>query len=336
MEEPVLSIIVPIYNVEYYLVACIESIINQSFSDFELLLIDDGSTDDSGKICDEYAKKDKRIVVIHQQNRGMSSARNAGLDIALGKYISFIDSDDEIEQNTYLSNIRILNQNPDIDILQFPTYWNYKASNATKKIAKECTLCGEEEIFSNWWRGDVITFSAWNKIYNKEVFNNIRFPEGHVFEDLYLVVDYAKTVKKIYISELGCYYYYIRENSVSNSTYSLSKNLDLYIGQFKVYRKLCCFDSLSCYKVTAFSRIYRRLLTTKKDYIQADLHNYLDDLRLYIPTWNDIRLSKDRSEFIWIFFVKILGLSIFMFIYYKYIRLKESIFSRPLKSQRQE
>lgn len=326
MEEPVLSIIVPVYNVEYYLVACIESIINQSFSDFELLLIDDGSTDDSGKICDEYAKKDKRIVVIHQQNGGLSSARNAGLDIALGKYISFIDSDDEIEQNTYLSNIRILNQNPDIDILQFPTYWNYKTSNATKKIVKECTLCGEEEIFSNWWRGDVITASAWNKIYNKEVFNNIRFPEGHVFEDLYLVVDYAKTAKKIYISEFGCYYYYVRKNSISNSTYSLSKNLDLYIGQFKVYRELCSFDSLSCYKVTAFSRIYRRLLTTKKDYIQADLHNYLDDLRLYIPTWNDIRLSKDRSDFIWIFFVKILGLSIFMFIYYKYIRLKESLF----------
>ena len=96
MTTPVLSIIVPVYNVEKYLARCIDSILAQTFTDFELILVDDGSTDNSGEICDEYAGKDPRIIVIHKENGGVSSARNHGLDIARGEYITFVDSDDQI------------------------------------------------------------------------------------------------------------------------------------------------------------------------------------------------------------------------------------------------
>jgi len=196
MEKPLLSIIVPIYNVEQYLVDCLESIQNQSFTDFELLLIDDGSTDGSGKICDEYAHKDSRIKVIHQKNCGVSSARNEGLDKAIGSYITFVDPDDAIEKDTYLNNIKKLFQNPDIDILQFPTYVDSQSIRPPQNVS-ERLLSGEKEIFTNWWEGNILNAYVWNKIFRREIFNQIRFLVGHVSEDLLLVVEFSKIAKKV-------------------------------------------------------------------------------------------------------------------------------------------
>lgn len=115
-----LTIIVPIYNTENYLSECIDSILNQSYKDIELILINDGSTDNSSSICDEYSSKDKRIKVIHIENRGVSYARNTGLSIAKGEYITFVDSDDFVSNDIYLENIKILEQNLSIDLIQIP------------------------------------------------------------------------------------------------------------------------------------------------------------------------------------------------------------------------
>lgn len=115
-----LSIIIPVYNVEAYLENCLFSILNQNFKEYEILLIDDGSTDNSGKICDNYANKYKNIVVVHQPNLGVSSARNKGLSLAKGKYLHFIDSDGTIDADTYIKNIPILQADTHIDILSFP------------------------------------------------------------------------------------------------------------------------------------------------------------------------------------------------------------------------
>lgn len=321
-KEIVLSIIVPVYNVESYLINCLDSIINQTFEEFELILIDDGSTDNSGAICDEYAQKDKRIIVIHKKNGGLSSARNKGLDIAVGKYITFVDSDDEIEQNTYSSNINLLDNNSDIDILQYPTYWYYQSSNEYKDNLDEQSFCGEEDIISSWWEGNVLNPSAWNKIYRKEMFSNIRYPEGHINEDIYLIVDFARLAKKVYISKYGCYYYYLRDNSISNSQYTLSKNIDLFVGQLKVYKELCSFKSLQSCKLRSFYRVFRRLITTQISYPNADLSTYTNELKNFVPNWIDIVLSKDKKYYIWIFCVKLLGLSIFMNLFCRYIRAR--------------
>ena len=115
-----ISIICPIYNTELYLKECLNSILCQSYTNFELILIDDGSTDNSGIICDEYATKDKRIIVIHQTNKGLSASRNKGLEIASGEFITFIDSDDWIDPNTLRDNLSIFNDNPQINFLQYP------------------------------------------------------------------------------------------------------------------------------------------------------------------------------------------------------------------------
>ena len=145
---PKISVIVPVYNVEKYLRKCIESILNQTFREFELILVDDGSTDSSGKICDEYALKDSRIKVIHKENGGASSARNAGLDVAKGEYIGFVDSDDWIEMDMYGELYRLIKENnTDISVCGINNIKDIKYKNENlkekiqiiKKEGEECT-----------------------------------------------------------------------------------------------------------------------------------------------------------------------------------------------------
>ena len=140
-KEYLLTIIVPVYNVELYLSDCIESILAQSFDNFELLLIDDGSTDSSGAICDKYKKLDKRVRVFHTENKGVSSARNKGLDEARGKYISFVDSDDYIDVDTYEPNIRILEADLTIDFIQIPI---------SERFCKSRIIEGKNNLFNAW------------------------------------------------------------------------------------------------------------------------------------------------------------------------------------------
>ena len=136
------SIIVPVYNVEKYLERCLDSLINQTLKDIEIILVDDGSTDDSGNICDKYAKKDKRIKVIHKENGGLSDARNIGLSIANGRYLQFVDSDDFIhKQMIEILYNTIINNNADISICDFDkVYENTKIKYNTKEISLNFTL----------------------------------------------------------------------------------------------------------------------------------------------------------------------------------------------------
>lgn len=128
---PTLSVIVPVYNVADYLPACLDSILGQTFTDFELLLIDDGSTDRSGAICDDYARRDARIRAVHRVNAGVSAARNAGLDMARGEFITFVDSDDALgTPDTLAENLRLLTADPETDIVQFPAQTGDKPINA--------------------------------------------------------------------------------------------------------------------------------------------------------------------------------------------------------------
>ncbi|MBO5058151.1 MAG: glycosyltransferase [Prevotella sp.] len=311
MDTIILSIIVPVYNVEKYLINCIDSILNQSIN-CEIILVDDGSTDNCGAICDQYVKSDKRVKVIHKKNGGLSSARNAGLDIAEGKYITFVDSDDSISPNTYSENIKYMEEHEDIDILEFPTYWNYGTDKANLQIMGPLTFCGEEEIFTNWWRGNPITPAVWNKLYRHNIFDNIRFPENHVFEDLYLITDFSEVAKKIYISTSGIYYYFLRKNSISNCKYSFNKHIDHFTSQFKNYKKLYNYQNLKKERVVAFMRVFQRLITTKKEYPDANISNYYNQLRQYSPSWRDIRNSNICiKEKLRISFLKIVGLNIY-------------------------
>lgn len=187
-----ISVIIPVYNVQPYLKQCIESIINQTYKNLEIILVDDGSTDESGSICDSYALQDKRIRVIHQENMGLSSARNTGIDSANGDFISFIDSDDYVDPDLYqILHDKVVEYN--LDIISFRSSINKGGKLYTPKRYKgEFTIYQGKEILENALKNDDVC--VWNKLYKRSVIGNIRFPVGRVFEDTatnYLFMNHA-------------------------------------------------------------------------------------------------------------------------------------------------
>ena len=230
---PKLSIIVPVYNVEKYLCKCIDSILNQTFKDFELILVDDGSQDRCGFICDDYAKKDCRVKVIHKINGGLSSARNAGLDISKGEYIGFVDSDDFIERDMYESLIKAIEKSEaKIAITGIQTITNNKV---------ERTFYTEEEkILSSYEALRLILYgkisvSVWNKIYHNEIFKKLRFPEGKIHEDTFIVTDIYKDNFKVIFLNNEKYNYIIRDGSIMDQIYKKPNNdsIEAYNNIFK-------------------------------------------------------------------------------------------------------
>lgn len=201
-----ISIIIPVYQVEKYLRKCLDSVITQTFNDLEIILIDDGSTDTSGKICDEYTKKDSRIKVIHQENQGLSAARNAGLDIAKGDFIGFVDSDDYIEpamfENLYHAAIE---NKADIAICNFH---KVDESNKTLFYSNLKAWTGSSKDFI---KQDGIRYNyVWHKLYGKGLFENIRFPLGKLWEDIFIMHDIFEAAEIITIIP------YIGYNYISN------------------------------------------------------------------------------------------------------------------------
>jgi glycosyltransferase involved in cell wall biosynthesis len=322
MLNPQLSIIIPVYNVEQYINQCIESILAQKYQDYEIILIDDGSTDCSGEICDNYAQKDDRIKTIHKPNGGVSSARNIGLQMSKGKYLTFIDPDDFIDLDTYCENMDIVTNNNEIDILQYPFCKYYNSKHLENIVTHNQYIIGSEDIFSNWWSGSPIHYSIWNKIFKKEIFNDIMFLEGHVSEDTRLVVDLYKRATTIYISDKGLYYYRIREFSLTFN-YSFDKHLDLFYAHFYIYTELIKYSSLRFQRALAFERMYRRLIQAKQSNATANLAIELKQLNDVFPKWKDIFLSQ-KSNKLWLSVAKIIGVNIFTKAYIRYLKIKES------------
>ncbi|MEG0230122.1 MAG: glycosyltransferase family 2 protein [Oscillospiraceae bacterium] len=223
-KQPLISVIVPVYNVEKYIHKCVSSIINQTYKNLEIILVDDGSPDNCGEICDEYAKKDCRIKVIHKKNGGLSDARNAGIDSSNGDYIAFVDSDDYISQDMYQQLIPLLLQN-NADVVMFSVFdcYNDKVSRAYKKEDK-VFICDGKECFKIILQGELGAF-AWNRIYKKDLFNDIKFKVGKITEDAFFNAEVVQKINVAVINTKAYYYYVHRENSITTSNYS-KKDLD--------------------------------------------------------------------------------------------------------------
>ena len=223
-----ISVIVPVYRVEKYLRRCIESIINQDYSNLEIILVDDGSDDSSPQICDYYEKIDSRIIVIHQRNGGLSCARNRGLEVATGDYIGFVDSDDYIERNMYstlLENIKT--SNSDISICGFYTWTEYeKRVVATNN---KLSVYNHDEIMKRYFRIDQKKdyFAVWCCLYSRKVTESVRFTEGIINED----VDYKYRVflnsSRVCETTSMLYAYNVGNISITRMTLS-PKDLDLF------------------------------------------------------------------------------------------------------------
>lgn len=175
-----ISVIVPVYNVEPYLRKCLDNVINQTYRDLEILIVDDGSTDDSGRICDEYAEQDERVRVFHTENRGLSCARNLGLDEAQGEWIGFVDSDDWIELDMYECLLsRALETGADVVECEHYKEFDRKTIPVKKQ---EQLMTGMEAVRALLKRK--LINAVWNKLYKRQCFEGIRYPEGRVFEDI--------------------------------------------------------------------------------------------------------------------------------------------------------
>ena len=319
MKKPLLSIISPVYNVEDYLDRCVQSVLSQSYRDIELILIDDGSTDGSAGLCDEWAAKDSRVVVIHQRNAGVSAARNAGLKIAQGDYLTFIDPDDFLAPDTYFVNMTYLQAHQDVDMLQYPycNYINYDEAPDYHRPAP-VLLSGAEEIFKNWWSGSPLEFTQCNKIFKRFLWQDVCFKIGHVSEDTCLVAIFAFKVKQAYISEQGLYYY--QRNRKDSYTYndSFDKHIDLFCAHAVIYECFQMFPDMVTEKVLAFTRLYRRLITAKQTDPYADIKASQDLINKNFPSWKEIYTSHD-TEKLWLSVAKILRCNLFMKLFLRYL-----------------
>ncbi|GAA2925355.1 glycosyltransferase family 2 protein [Enterococcus raffinosus] len=213
-----ISIIVPVYNVEKYIRKCIDSILNQTFRDFELILVDDGSPDNSGAICDQYAKKDSRIRVIHKENGGLSSARNAGIEVAQGKYLGFVDSDDYIAEDMYeLLHNNIIKEGADLSICGIYDVYKQKTPKVLPEFRKVCT---KDEMIKMILEAKLVSVHAVNKLYKRDLFKMIRYPVGIITEDAAIIFQVLDQCKKIIVDTNQKYFYFHRDESISSKNFS--------------------------------------------------------------------------------------------------------------------
>ena len=195
--EELVSVIVPIYKVEPYLKKCVDSIRNQTYKNLEIILVDDGSPDECPKMCDDFAKEDNRIKVIHRKNGGLSAARNSGLEIATGKYIGFVDSDDYIHSKMYEILVgRLEEKSADLAVCRVQDVFEIGEEEALSTEEKVETMTNVEalkSIYGNWGTDMVV---AWNKLYKRELFEELRYNEGKVHEDEFMIHKVLYNVKK--------------------------------------------------------------------------------------------------------------------------------------------
>ncbi len=273
MNEPLISVIVPIYKVEKYLTKCIDSIIVQSYKNLEIILVNDGSPDNCSQICDEYEKKDMRIKVIHKENGGLSSARNAGLDIANGEYIGFVDSDDSIHEDMYKVLYNNLVEN-NADISQC----SIVLDDSEHTIEKQKTT-----IYSgvNFFKATVehkLSMTVWNNLYKAKIWSETRFLDGYYYEDVLAFPKIDAFNPKVVKTNLQLYRYNRQDTGIlrmkKNMLHLRSKEkiFEVMLGYLKgkeEFKQLA--DFYACQNIPAYRSIIQKNENITKE--QAKKHN---------------------------------------------------------------
>lgn len=301
--DKLLSIIVPVYNVNKYIVKCVDSILAQTYKNFEVILVDDGSTDDSGKICDSYLTKDVRVKVLHKKNGGLSSARNAGLDISRGDYIGFVDSDDWIESNMYKDMIEYMDDNS-CNIVECAI--NIVIDTSIKRISdkRREIISGKEALcrhMDQTGRYSIPRPAVWSKLFKKDFWTTNRFPDGRIHEDYLLTCIALYESEKVGIIYQGLYNHLVTNpNSIVNSKFS---SRDLYRGKQYEYRtefllskgetglaEMARIEYL-CYLTTAIWKCDQNNLLERNEYIKKVLTCKKEIRELHFPRHKKMELN---------------------------------------------
>lgn len=271
MEGTLISIIVPVYNAEKYLDACVESIIRQTYTNWELILVDDGSKDESPEICDRWSKIDSRIKVIHQSNGGASAARNTGLAAAKGDYIGFVDADDLISENMYSVLVDAL-RNTEKKIVScayvrvFPS-----GETRTETDTAEARNLDVTQGLKALLRGE-ITISVWSRLFERSVFDSIRFPEGETYEELPMIIPMLIESSGIYHTGVPLYHYFERTGSVTDQNWKkcaniILKRLDELRAQIEAHNIKKCNREFATYEAKA---AYSMAISLDKHFDELD------------------------------------------------------------------
>lgn len=245
MENSLISVIVPVYNTEKYLTECVESIISQTYRNLEIILVDDGSTDLSGSICNSFAEKDSRIIVIHQKNVGLSAARNRGLDECHGEFVAFVDSDDIIPPDA-MTNLMKIHSETAADLVIGGYYGigtaGYVRWNIIPGGVK--TYTGTGFLTDPAAQNGIPVILVWGKLYSKELWDGIRFPIGQRFEDSWIMPEILHKAKSVATCPQAVYRYYERESSIVHSENDNKKMTE----RLNLFRHLTDFYGSNGYK----------------------------------------------------------------------------------------
>lgn len=311
MDMPLISIIVPVYNVERFLRCCLDSIIKQTYKNIEIILINDGSTDKSGEICDIYAQKDSRIILIHQQNKGLSAVKNIGIEKSSGDYLMFIDSDDYIapEMCEKLLNAAIKNDS-EMVLCNF-TYVDEEnneidVEGAYKEVS-EAVTDGRGFLKSLCDTYNVSYVVSWNKLYKKTIFENIRYVENQLEEDEAAIHHIAHACKKIAFISESYYFYRKRSGSIMNKRHYI-RRLDNTLGLLDRldFIKKHNYSEETIYRlefeiINDFIRSLRTLDRRNKKHRLAvkSFHKQLKPISIHLLTWKN--LSKREKNILRVF-----------------------------------
>ncbi len=223
MKKPLISVIVPVYNVEKFLVACIKSLISQDYKNYEIILVDDGSTDQSARMCDDYVKKYQNISVVHQKNHGLAHARNTGIKQAQGDFLTFVDSDDDVESD-YLSYLyqMIEKHKVKMSIASFLEISPKHQKNWGAHYNKPKVLT-QEQCLERMLNEKGFNMTAWGKLYHKDLFQKVKFPEGAIHEDVATTYKCVLQCDKVAYGPKPKYNYYLHQSSITNQKFSSQK-----------------------------------------------------------------------------------------------------------------
>lgn len=314
---PLISIIVPVYNVEKYLHRCVDSILRQSFSDFELILVDDGSPDNCGGICDDYAEKDYRIHVIHQKNGGLSSARNAGIDWAFSnsdsQWLAFIDSDDWIHRD-YLHILLSAVEKHNVMIAACE-------KKRTESFCEDCELreynimcVNAEKAYVNFYP---MVMSAWAKIYRKDLFEQLRFPVGKLHEDCYITHIPLFQAGKIVVCDVPLYYYFSNPSSITRAKWSAKRLEELESHEHRAaWLKERGHDSayrreIEVYVMTIYEHAEILAILSEKDAsARVCLNEVQNKLKKVFSYARKLGLYAFEREYLWLYVMNYGGVSI--------------------------
>lgn len=322
----VLSVIVPIYNVEKFLKKCLDSIINQTYKNLEIILVEDGSPDNCGKICDAYAKKDNRIKVIHKENGGLVSARNAGLEVASGDYVSFIDPDDWIEKEMYAEMLRIADEK-DVDAVRCGYYKDDDNTSVEKdflfKEDRIVDLMQDRNFILNSFMNGKLAPALWSMLIKKEFYD--KFKNNHlehfVGEDYIFVTELLCLMNSIYFLNKSYYHYYKNTSSFSFALERAEKNLNELIKLYDIVIKILMkyhyltAEIVSKWKILSFETIYARcnefvyrlkkidiLISIMNHPILFELIKDIDKRKLSLPKRVFINLLKCKRKWLAYYF----------------------------------